>query len=135
MRGVWSGGWGHSHRTIESETELLFSARRGAELTWDSVSSSYRPCPLVPSQSWADAFRSSPDLTGVVAVYEDLRRKGLEFPMTDLDMLSPIHTPQRVRRLTGSAVVSRGRLRPTSCQPLTLALTDRPHSLTQLFAL
>ncbi|XP_077685394.1 target of Myb1 membrane trafficking protein isoform X5 [Eretmochelys imbricata] len=46
-------------------------------------------------QSWADAFRSLPDLTGVVAVYEDLRRKGLEFPMTDLDMLSPIHTPQR----------------------------------------
>uniref|UniRef100_A0A8B9TWZ5 Target of myb1 membrane trafficking protein n=1 Tax=Anas platyrhynchos TaxID=8839 RepID=A0A8B9TWZ5_ANAPL len=46
-------------------------------------------------QSWADAFRSSPDLTGVVAVYEDLRRKGLEFPMTDLDMLSPIHTPRR----------------------------------------
>lgn len=36
-------------------------------------------------------------MTGVVAVYEDLRRKGLEFPMTDLDMLSPIHTPQRVR--------------------------------------
>ncbi|XP_043924004.1 target of Myb protein 1 isoform X2 [Protopterus annectens] len=46
-------------------------------------------------QAWADAFRSSPDLTGVVAVYEDLRRKGLEFPMTDLDSLSPIHTPQR----------------------------------------
>uniref|UniRef100_F6QK45 Target of myb1 membrane trafficking protein n=4 Tax=Macaca TaxID=9539 RepID=F6QK45_MACMU len=46
-------------------------------------------------QSWADAFRSSPDLTGVVTIYEDLRRKGLEFPMTDLDMLSPIHTPQR----------------------------------------
>ncbi|XP_069053283.1 target of Myb1 membrane trafficking protein isoform X4 [Lepisosteus oculatus] len=46
-------------------------------------------------QSWADAFRSSPSLTGVVSVYEDLRRKGLEFPMTDLDALSPIHTPQR----------------------------------------
>ncbi|XP_063796652.1 target of Myb1 membrane trafficking protein isoform X2 [Pseudophryne corroboree] len=45
-------------------------------------------------QAWADAFRSSPDLTGVVAVYEDLRRKGLEFPMTNLDTLSPIHTPQ-----------------------------------------
>ncbi|OCT83148.1 hypothetical protein XELAEV_18025685mg [Xenopus laevis] len=45
-------------------------------------------------QAWADAFRSSPDLTGVVSVYEDLRRKGLEFPMTDLDTLSPIHTPQ-----------------------------------------
>ncbi|KAB1270273.1 Target of Myb protein 1 [Camelus dromedarius] len=50
---------------------------------------------LTSGGSWADAFRSSPDLTGVVAVYEDLRRKGLEFPMTDLDMLSPIHTPQR----------------------------------------
>lgn len=46
-------------------------------------------------QAWADAFRSSPDLTGVVTIYEDLRRKGLEFPMTDLDSLSPIHTPQR----------------------------------------
>lgn len=45
-------------------------------------------------QSWADAFRSSPDLTGVVTIYEDLRRKGLEFPMTDLDMLSPIHTSE-----------------------------------------
>ncbi|XP_073448727.1 target of Myb1 membrane trafficking protein isoform X2 [Aquarana catesbeiana] len=45
-------------------------------------------------QAWADAFRSSPDLTGVVTMYEDLRRKGLEFPMTDLDTLSPIHTPQ-----------------------------------------
>ncbi|CAL1588413.1 unnamed protein product [Knipowitschia caucasica] len=46
-------------------------------------------------QSWADAFRSSPDLTGVVHVYEELKRKGLEFPMADLDALSPIHTPQR----------------------------------------
>ncbi|XP_034982585.2 target of Myb1 membrane trafficking protein isoform X1 [Zootoca vivipara] len=53
-------------------------------------------------QSWADAFRSTPDLTGVVAVYEDLRRKGLEFPMTDLDMLSPIHTPQRTVYTSGS---------------------------------
>ncbi|KAJ8416006.1 hypothetical protein AAFF_G00380280 [Aldrovandia affinis] len=46
-------------------------------------------------QAWADAFRSSPSLTGVVSVYEDLRRRGLEFPMTDLDALSPIHTPHR----------------------------------------
>lgn len=50
------------------------------------------------SQSWADAFRSSPSLAGVVYVYDDLRRRGLEFPMTDLDALSPIHTPNRVRR-------------------------------------
>ncbi|KAF7652668.1 hypothetical protein LDENG_00093080, partial [Lucifuga dentata] len=46
-------------------------------------------------QSWADAFRSTPSLAGVVYVYDDLRRRGLEFPMTDLDALSPIHTPNR----------------------------------------
>uniref|UniRef100_A0A8C1RVE5 Target of myb1 like 2 membrane trafficking protein n=1 Tax=Cyprinus carpio TaxID=7962 RepID=A0A8C1RVE5_CYPCA len=46
-------------------------------------------------QAWADAFRSSPDLTGVVQIYEELKRKGIEFPMADLDTLSPIHTPQR----------------------------------------
>ncbi|KAK1799464.1 hypothetical protein P4O66_007683, partial [Electrophorus voltai] len=49
-------------------------------------------------QAWADAFRSSPDLTGVVHIYEELKRKGVEFPMADLDALSPIHTPQRVGR-------------------------------------
>ncbi|XP_041735186.1 TOM1-like protein 2 isoform X2 [Coregonus clupeaformis] len=46
-------------------------------------------------QAWADAFRSSPDLTGVVHIYEELKRKGIEFPMADLDALSPIHTPHR----------------------------------------
>ncbi|XP_029553728.1 TOM1-like protein 2 isoform X2 [Salmo trutta] len=50
-------------------------------------------------QAWADAFRSSPDLTGVVQIYEELKRKGIDFPMSDLDALSPIHTPQRL--LTG----------------------------------
>uniref|UniRef100_A0A3P9MKD3 Target of myb1 membrane trafficking protein n=1 Tax=Oryzias latipes TaxID=8090 RepID=A0A3P9MKD3_ORYLA len=49
-------------------------------------------------QSWADAFRTNPSLSGVVYVYDDLRRRGLEFPMTDLDALSPIHTPNRVNR-------------------------------------
>lgn len=47
-------------------------------------------------QAWADAFRSSPDLTGVVQIYEELKRKGIEFPASDLETLSPIHTPQRV---------------------------------------
>ncbi|XP_077357726.1 TOM1-like protein 2 isoform X2 [Festucalex cinctus] len=46
-------------------------------------------------QAWADAFRSSPDLTGVVQIYEELKRKGIEFPLSDLETLSPIHTPQR----------------------------------------
>uniref|UniRef100_A0A3B4TNG5 Target of myb1 like 2 membrane trafficking protein n=1 Tax=Seriola dumerili TaxID=41447 RepID=A0A3B4TNG5_SERDU len=48
-------------------------------------------------QAWADAFRSSPDLTGVVQIYEELKRKGIEFPMSELETLSPIHTPQRVQ--------------------------------------
>ncbi|XP_052397788.1 target of Myb1 membrane trafficking protein isoform X3 [Carassius gibelio] len=46
-------------------------------------------------QAWSDAFRSSPDLTGVVTVYEDLRRKGVEFPKAELNGCSPIHTPNR----------------------------------------
>ncbi|KAJ8384002.1 hypothetical protein AAFF_G00212460 [Aldrovandia affinis] len=45
-------------------------------------------------QAWADAFRSSPSLTGVVSVYEDMRRRGLQFP-TATDIVSPIHTPHR----------------------------------------
>ncbi|XP_056309454.1 target of Myb protein 1 isoform X2 [Danio aesculapii] len=50
---------------------------------------------LIMIQAWADAFRSSTDLTGVVTVYEDLRRRGVEFPMTELNGYSPIHTPNR----------------------------------------
>ncbi|XP_076856394.1 TOM1-like protein 2 isoform X2 [Brachyhypopomus gauderio] len=51
-------------------------------------------------QAWADAFRSSPDLTGVVHVYEEMKRKGIEFPRSDLETLSPIHTPQRLQGAT-----------------------------------
>ncbi|XP_047291345.1 TOM1-like protein 2 isoform X8 [Homo sapiens] len=58
--------------------------------------------------AWADAFRSSPDLTGVVHIYEELKRKGVEFPMADLDALSPIHTPQRIARLRSELDVVRG---------------------------
>ncbi|CAJ1075728.1 target of Myb protein 1 isoform X2 [Xyrichtys novacula] len=57
-------------------------------------------------QAWADAFRSSPDLTGVVSVYEDLRRKGLEFPMTELDGYSPVQGPQKTLPGNGSAVTT-----------------------------
>lgn len=48
-------------------------------------------------QTWADAFRGSPELGAVEKVYQDLKSKGIEFPMTDLDSLAPIHTPARVR--------------------------------------
>uniref|UniRef100_A0A3Q3A2V9 Target of myb1 like 2 membrane trafficking protein n=1 Tax=Kryptolebias marmoratus TaxID=37003 RepID=A0A3Q3A2V9_KRYMA len=61
-------------------------------------------------QAWADAFRSSPDLTGVVQVYEELKRKGIEFPMSDLETISPIHTPQRV----GELAAKHGATKPTA---------------------
>ncbi|XP_034568021.1 target of Myb protein 1 isoform X4 [Notolabrus celidotus] len=61
-------------------------------------------------QAWADAFRSSPDLTGVVSVYEDLRRKGLEFPMTELDGYSPVQGPKKVQKLKTELGVVRGNL-------------------------
>ncbi|XP_015245866.1 PREDICTED: target of Myb protein 1 isoform X6 [Cyprinodon variegatus] len=50
-------------------------------------------------QAWADAFRSSPDLTGVVSVYEDLRRKGLEFPVAQLDGYSSTEAPKKIKML------------------------------------
>ncbi|KAB0795776.1 hypothetical protein PPYR_09837 [Photinus pyralis] len=46
-------------------------------------------------QSWADAFKHQPELSGVVSVYQDLINKGIEFPATDLDAMAPIFTPQR----------------------------------------
>ncbi|XP_049874235.1 TOM1-like protein 2 isoform X1 [Pectinophora gossypiella] len=46
-------------------------------------------------QCWADAFQNQPELQGVVQVYNELRSKGVEFPMTDLDAMAPIFTPQR----------------------------------------
>uniref|UniRef100_A0A1L8DW12 Putative cytosolic sorting protein gga2/tom1 n=1 Tax=Nyssomyia neivai TaxID=330878 RepID=A0A1L8DW12_9DIPT len=46
-------------------------------------------------QIWADTFRTQPDLNGVVQVYQELKNKGIEFPMTDMDAMAPIYTPQR----------------------------------------
>jgi len=45
---------------------------------------------------WADAFRGEPELKEFVTVYQELKEKGCEFPMTDLDNIPPIHTPARV---------------------------------------
>ncbi|KAM9346384.1 target of Myb1 membrane trafficking protein isoform 2-T2 [Symphorus nematophorus] len=57
-------------------------------------------------QAWADAFRSSPNLTGVVSVYEDLRRKGLEFPMTELDGYTTAQPQQKTLPGNGPAVTT-----------------------------
>ncbi|CAG0912448.1 unnamed protein product [Notodromas monacha] len=47
-------------------------------------------------QAWAEAFRTQPDLQGVVQMYNDLRAKGVQFPPTDLDSMAPIRTPPRL---------------------------------------
>ncbi|XP_076459483.1 TOM1-like protein 2 isoform X2 [Babylonia areolata] len=46
-------------------------------------------------QTWADAFRGVPELKEVEKTYQELKSKGIEFPMTDLDNMAPIHTPAR----------------------------------------
>ncbi|XP_074511670.1 target of Myb1 membrane trafficking protein isoform X2 [Sebastes fasciatus] len=95
-------------------------------------------------QAWADAFRSSPDLTGVVSVYEDLRRKGVEFPMTELDGYSPVQAPKKTLPGNGPAVTtlpavllsSKPPLIPPQTSELKLALegnnTFTPSQIKQL---
>ncbi|XP_076448531.1 target of Myb1 membrane trafficking protein-like isoform X3 [Babylonia areolata] len=46
-------------------------------------------------QTWADAFRGTPQLKEMEKTYQELKSKGIEFPMTDLDNMAPIHTPAR----------------------------------------
>ncbi|XP_060882444.1 target of Myb protein 1 isoform X4 [Labrus mixtus] len=89
-------------------------------------------------QAWADAFRSSPDLTGVVSVYEDLRRKGLEFPMTELDGYTPVQAPKPVKTLKAELGVVRTNLTMMSdmmsqLDPVTVKQADM-ELLEQLYA-
>ncbi|XP_064478413.1 TOM1-like protein 2 isoform X2 [Ornithodoros turicata] len=82
-------------------------------------------------QSWADAFRTHPDMQGVVQVYTDLRNKGVEFPPTDLDAMAPIYTPQRSvppallntqpRPVTRPVVVQEGPPSPVQLSPEQLS--------------
>ncbi|XP_041362666.1 target of Myb protein 1-like isoform X2 [Gigantopelta aegis] len=46
-------------------------------------------------QTWAEAFKGLPEYKEVEKVYTELKTKGIEFPMTDLDHMAPIHTPAR----------------------------------------
>ncbi|XP_078807372.1 target of Myb1 membrane trafficking protein isoform X4 [Oryzias latipes] len=74
-------------------------------------------------QAWADAFRSSPDLTGVVSVYEDLRRKGLEFPVTPQEGYMPVQTTKKTLSGNGPAVTALPAVRLSSQTPQTSVLT------------
>ncbi|XP_033983055.1 target of Myb protein 1 isoform X4 [Trematomus bernacchii] len=82
-------------------------------------------------QAWADAFRSSPDLTGVVSVYEDLRRKGLEFPMTELDGYSPEQDPKKCSELK-LALESNNALTPSQIKQLKVELGVVHTNLTMM---
>ncbi|XP_069917669.1 TOM1-like protein 2 isoform X1 [Oryctolagus cuniculus] len=87
-------------------------------------------------QAWADAFRSSPDLTGVVHIYEELKRKGVEFPMSDLDALSPIHTPQRsVPEVDPAAAMPRSQPQQRTSSGSYSAPAPAPYSAPQAPAL
>ncbi|XP_014914603.1 target of Myb1 membrane trafficking protein isoform X2 [Poecilia latipinna] len=69
-------------------------------------------------QAWADAFRSSPDLTGVVSVYEDLRRKGLEFPAAQLDGYPSAQPLKKTLPGNGPAVTALSAVRLSTKPPL-----------------
>ncbi|XP_033052587.1 TOM1-like protein 2 isoform X14 [Trachypithecus francoisi] len=86
--------------------------------------------------AWADAFRSSPDLTGVVHIYEELKRKGVEFPMADLDALSPIHTPQRsVPEVDPAATMPRSQSQQRTSAGSYSSPPPAPYSAPQALAL
>uniref|UniRef100_A0A0K8SGD7 TOM1-like protein 2 n=1 Tax=Lygus hesperus TaxID=30085 RepID=A0A0K8SGD7_LYGHE len=88
-------------------------------------------------QSWVDAFHRHPDLRGVVEVYTELKAKGVEFPMTDLDAMAPIHTPKKsvsARSEVDSSVLSKspGGTETTMTLPTIPSLT--PDQLSKLRA-
>ncbi|KAH6942196.1 hypothetical protein HPB50_001765 [Hyalomma asiaticum] len=75
-------------------------------------------------QSWADAFRTHPDMQGVVQVYTDLKNKGVEFPMTDLDSMAPIYTPQRSVPLTAAPPTTLPRVNPYAAHGRPVAQSE-----------
>ncbi|KTF76203.1 hypothetical protein cypCar_00039598, partial [Cyprinus carpio] len=90
-------------------------------------------------QAWADAFRSSPDLTGVVHVYEEMKRKGIEFPQSDLETLSPIHTPQQLQSAPemdqqkyNTPVQPKPQLHPASAPPFSAPVTHTSPQMPNL---
>lgn len=47
-------------------------------------------------QQWAETFKTTAAMNGVVQVYEELVEKGWEFPKPDKSSSAPIITPKRV---------------------------------------
>ena len=51
---------------------------------------------FMTQQTWADAFKGRSEMKEINKIYLDLKGKGVEFPMTDMEHMVPIHTPSRV---------------------------------------
>ncbi|XP_008559066.1 TOM1-like protein 2 isoform X1 [Microplitis demolitor] len=84
-------------------------------------------------QTWADTFRYQPHTQGVVQVYQELKAKGMQFPMTDLDAMAPIITPERsVPEVTSSPSLVQGneRISVGGCD-VTSAAQHQPVSQVQ----
>ncbi|XP_060081789.1 TOM1-like protein 2 isoform X2 [Ylistrum balloti] len=79
-------------------------------------------------QTWADAFRGIPELKEVEKVYQDLKTKGIEFPMTDLDSMAPIHTPARTHPDIDPGL---NRMRPASSTRAPRVATGMPQGMPQ----
>lgn len=78
-------------------------------------------------QTWADTFRHQPHTQGVVQVYQELKIKGIQFPMTDLDAMAPIITPERSVPETEQIPASL----TTSEQPASLGTQHLPSQTLQ----
>ncbi|XP_055708250.1 TOM1-like protein 2 isoform X2 [Phlebotomus papatasi] len=83
-------------------------------------------------QIWAETFRTQPDLNGVVQVYQELKNKGIEFPMTDMDAMAPIYTPHRSvpDGVTTAATVTNSPQHTTVAVPTTGTMMTTPMSLS-----
>ncbi|XP_071557170.1 TOM1-like protein 2 isoform X2 [Temnothorax nylanderi] len=78
-------------------------------------------------QTWADTFRHQPHTQGVVQVYQELKIKGIQFPMTDLDAMAPIITPERSVPETEQIPASLA----TNEQPASLGTQNLPSQTSQ----
>ncbi|XP_011703676.1 PREDICTED: TOM1-like protein 2 isoform X2 [Wasmannia auropunctata] len=78
-------------------------------------------------QTWADTFRHQPHTQGVVQVYQELKIKGIQFPMTDLDAMAPIITPERSVPETEQIPASL----TTNEQPASLGTQQLPSQTSQ----
>ncbi|KOB75636.1 TOM1-like protein 2, partial [Operophtera brumata] len=67
------------------------------------------------------------NMAGVGQIYAELKQKGVEFPMTDLDMMAPIFTPQRSSKLRADLSVVEGNMAVMS--DMLNELTAQPHAV------